>query len=167
MTEEIEEILNYIDDRIIPNEKWDKIKDYITNLQQLYENALKVNQNENKYRTALESKYVLLQQENEFLKLNNLEMNIEHFRVVKENKRKIDNLRKENERLNNKIKEQNLLLIEFQDMEQKLDIYKSRCKKAIYYIWKEIEQEYDEENDKWLKEKIDNLSNILNGSDEK
>lgn len=46
------------------------------------------------------------------------------------------------------------------------EIYKSRCEKAIYYIWKEIEQEYDEENDKWLKEKIDNLSNILNGSDE-
>lgn len=43
-------------------------------------------------------------------------------------------LKKENERLNNKIKEQNLLLIEFQDMEQKLDIYKSRCKKTIEYI---------------------------------
>lgn len=42
-----------------------------------------------------------LQNENEFLKLNNPEMNIEHFRIVKENKRKIDNLRKENERLNN------------------------------------------------------------------
>ena len=40
MIEEIKEILDYIDDRIIPNEKWDKIKDYITNLQQLYENAL-------------------------------------------------------------------------------------------------------------------------------
>lgn len=32
--EEIKEILDYIDDRTIPNEKWDKIKDYITNLQQ-------------------------------------------------------------------------------------------------------------------------------------
>ena len=40
-----------------------------------------------------------LQEENEFLKLNNPEMNIEHFRIIKENKRKIDNLRKENERL--------------------------------------------------------------------
>lgn len=46
----------------------------------------------------------------------------------------ITNLQQENERLNNKIKEQNLLLIEFQDMEQKVDIYKSRCEKAIEYI---------------------------------
>ena len=40
-----------------------------------------------------------LQEENEFLKLNNPEMNMEHFRIIKENKRKIDNLRKENHRL--------------------------------------------------------------------
>lgn len=33
MNNEIKEILDYIDDRIIPNEKWNKIKDYITNLQ--------------------------------------------------------------------------------------------------------------------------------------
>lgn len=46
----------------------------------------------------------------------------------------ITNLQQENERLNNKIKEQNLLLIEFQDMEQKVDIYKSRCEKANEYI---------------------------------
>ena len=37
MNEEIKEILDYIDDRIIPNEKWNKIKDYITNLQQKYD----------------------------------------------------------------------------------------------------------------------------------
>lgn len=36
-----------------------------------------------------------LKEENDFLKLNNPEMNIEHFRVVKENKRKIEDLRKE------------------------------------------------------------------------
>ena len=46
-----------------------------------------------------------LQEENEFLKLNNPEMNIEHFRIVKENKRKIDNLRKENKHLKETIKE--------------------------------------------------------------
>lgn len=45
-----------------------QLLDYITNLQQLYENALKVNQNENKYRTELEDKYVVLQQENKKLK---------------------------------------------------------------------------------------------------
>ena len=42
-----------------------------------------------------------LKEENEFLKLSNPEMNLEHFRYVKENKRKIDNLRLVNKRLNN------------------------------------------------------------------
>lgn len=63
MTEEIKEILDYIDDRIIPNEKWDKIKDYITNLQQLYENGLKVNQNSHKYITELEMNNAILKED--------------------------------------------------------------------------------------------------------
>lgn len=42
-----------------------------------------------------------LKKENEFLKLSNPEMNLEHFRYVKENKRKIDNLRLINKRLSN------------------------------------------------------------------
>ena len=43
---------------------------------QLYENALKINQNSHKYITELEDKYVVLQQEKERLreKVNNLEM---------------------------------------------------------------------------------------------
>ena len=46
-----------------------------------------------------------LKEENEFLKLSNPEMNLEHWRVVDENKRKIDNLRLVNKRLNNIINE--------------------------------------------------------------
>ena len=46
-----------------------------------------------------------LKEENEFLKLSNPEMNIEHSRYVKENKRKIDNLRLVNKRLNNELEE--------------------------------------------------------------
>ena len=42
-----------------------------------------------------------LKKENEFLKLSNPAMNLEHFRYVKENKRKIDNLRLVNKRLSN------------------------------------------------------------------
>lgn len=72
MTEEIKEILDYIDDRIMPNEKWDKIKDYITNLQQLYENALKVNQNSHKYITELEMNNAILKE-----KINTLKSNFE------------------------------------------------------------------------------------------
>ena len=58
------------------------------------------------------------------------------------------------------------LYFENKELKKELEKYKSRNEKAIYYIWKEIEQEYDEENNKWLKEKTDNLSNILKGSDE-
>ena len=58
MTNEIKEILDYIDDRIIPNEKWEAVKDYITNLQQYY------NDNVNKYEELL-VKYSDLQEENE------------------------------------------------------------------------------------------------------
>ncbi len=85
------------------------------------------------------------------------------------------------ERLNNKIKEQNLLLIEFQDMEQKVNIYKSRCEKANdfidnYDVFKEFSfplMKRDIENQ--IKSSIDyefnstfrkKLKNILNGSDE-
>lgn len=56
-----------------------------------------LSQKENK---ALLNYITNLQEENKFLKLDNPEMNIEHFRIIKENKRKIDNLREENERLN-------------------------------------------------------------------
>lgn len=66
MTEEIKELL-----RFLSRSDWykeaDQLEDYIKNLQQLYENALKVNQNTEKYRTELETKYVVLQQENERL----------------------------------------------------------------------------------------------------
>ena len=34
MKDEIKEILDYIDDRIIPSKKWNEVKDYITNLQE-------------------------------------------------------------------------------------------------------------------------------------
>ena len=41
MNKEIKEILDYINDRIIPNEKWEAVKDYITNLEQENERLLK------------------------------------------------------------------------------------------------------------------------------
>ena len=73
---------------------------------------------------------------------------------------------KEIERLNNKIKEQSLLLIEFQDMEQKVDIYKSRCKKATEELTYMSTDGYTDNYD--IRDKHYNLlMNILNGSDEK
>lgn len=89
MNEEIKEIFRRMNDLI--EHQFDKeyhtecdlfkdiqdLLDYITNLQQLYENALKVNQNTEKYRTELETKCVILQQENESLKqiLHNITIN--------------------------------------------------------------------------------------------
>lgn len=106
--------------------------------------------------------YVELKKENEFLKLNNPEMNIEHFRIVKENKRKIDNLRKENERL----KEDNLLIKSANKLvSDNLHNYKSRCKKAIKYI--KSTNCYGMRSGKTLLQKyLHGLLNILNGSDE-
>lgn len=42
---------------------------------------------------------------------------------------KVDELEQENERLKEKTKEQSLLLIDYQDMEQRYNDYKSRCEK--------------------------------------
>lgn len=47
---------------------------------------------------------------------------------------KVDELEQENERLKEKTKEQSLLLIDYQDMEQRYNIYKYRCEKAVEYI---------------------------------
>ena len=82
----------------------------------------------------------------------------------------ITNLQKENERLKTKTKEQNLLLIDYQDMEQKLEDYKSRIEKAVEYINKKWEEHtYYERNENHLGfcefsefEKTD-LLDILNG----
>lgn len=112
-----------------------------------------------------------LQQENEFLKLNNPEMNIEHFRIVKENKRKIDNLRKENKRL----KEDNLLIESANKLvSDNLHNYKSRCEKAIEYIKNNKKETSSHFNGKeyvyrnfTLCCEPNDLLDILNGSDEK
>ena len=98
-----------------------------------------------------------LQQENEFLKLNNPEMNIEHFRIVKENKRKIDNLRKENEILRKNAEHNDKVVDKARWNEM---IYKSRCDKAIEIL------EQDKASASFnTAERI--AINILNGRDEK
>ena len=84
----------------------------------------------------------------------------------------ITNLQKENERLKTKTKEQSLLLIDYQDMEQKLEDYKSRIEKAVEYIEKHrkvyklgVNQETDEFD--YISTSPQVLLNILNGrSDE-
>lgn len=146
--------------------------DYITNLQQENE-KLKYNARgqvndyfKDKYADEV-LKNAELKKENEFLKLNNPEMNIEHFRIVKENKRKIDNLRKENKELNRmcELYSKSLYNAELSD-------YKSRCEKAFKKL-KEIRQstftKYN--SNEWdnclsYNDDIKPLENILNGSDE-
>lgn len=57
------------------------------------------------YYEDLQQKVKQLENENEYLKMSNPEQNMEHFRIVNENKRKIDMLRKENHQLENIRKE--------------------------------------------------------------
>lgn len=132
MTEEIKEILEYIDNRIIPNEKWNKIKDYIVSLQ----NAVSELTSQKKIMIL---KNEQLQQENEKLK-ENLCKNIVYERWYIH--------------------------------------YKSRCEKAVEYLEKlwsfpsgNFEVAINKEENKSIdidgNEYIDNLLNILNGSDEK
>ena len=103
-------LIDYIDDLETENkelkEQCEKQRYAITEncdlrleIERLKEQLIEVLANE----TKLEIKNEKLQEENNYLKLNNPEQNIEHFRIIKENKRKIDNLRKENTELHNKI----------------------------------------------------------------
>lgn len=94
----------------------------------------------------------------EKVSLLNKELNKKDIRINEQDK--------EIERLNNKIKEQNLLLIEFQDMEQKLDIYKSRFEKANTYINEEIKKIQEHQYSTGVR-RLNKIQNILNEIDEK
>lgn len=135
--------------------------DYITNLQQEI-NKLTAES------TEWESKYYDLQQENEFLKLNNPEQNMEHFRIIKENKRKIDNLRKENKKLKEcycsrtdcggRIKDNK----KYNSIYQEKECYKLKCETAIRRISLLKMDDITIETNKAL----DFILNSLIGSDE-
>lgn len=168
MSDEIKEKIDFIKQILNRNELikcsqyFNDLLDYITNLQQINDNLT----------TSLNKKIeegINLQQENEYLKKNNPEQNIEHFRIIKENKRKINNLREQNKTLqesnqnmqeemarvweeNEKLKKNKLTPDELanllnQELIKQRDDYKSRCEKAIEYINKK---------DEWVKNIIKN-----------
>lgn len=107
------EDINYL----IDNAEFDKkpLLNYITNLQEDLEKANDIIEKDRQFYKCRMDEYIKLKEENEFLKLNNPEMNIEHFRIIKENKRKIDNLRKENKRLKETIKQAKEKTIKLQE----------------------------------------------------
>ena len=77
---------------------------YIEQLEQCYCNRTDCSsriKDSKKYDSLLQ-KYEQLEKENEFLKLDNPSANMKHFEMLKENKRKIDNLRYQNKQLKNK-----------------------------------------------------------------
>ena len=165
MTEEIKEILHLLkrcDNTYLKIENSNGEKEY----EYHQVNDLRLDG----YHSQLLLDYITnLQQENEFLKLNNPEMNIEHFRIIKENKRKIDNLRKQNKELNRmcELYSKSLYNAELTD-------YKSRCEKAIEYIENNKKETSSHFNGKeyvyrnfTLYCEPNDLLNILNGSDEK
>ena len=184
MTEEIKRIL--IDMDLVANcnkvpiyysqKEIKLLLDYITNLQQLYENGLKVNQNTEKYRTELETKCVILQQENESLKqiLHNITIN----GVEEENTTVLD-LINENKKLkecycnrtdcSGRLKDSK----KYDSVYQEKEDYKLRCKKAVEYIKEHIKYECDDNFNGMsfysyhlYDFKKEDLLNILNGSDE-
>lgn len=166
MTEETKELINCIRVNLRHNKCFggiDEIEcklllDCITNLQQEI-NKLTAES------TEWESKYYDLQQENEFLKLNNPEQNMEHFRIIKENKRKIDNLRKENKKLKECYCNRTDCSGRIKDS-KKYDSLKQRIDKAIEEInyWG-IDKEHNDNSAMRLA--LGNILNILIGSDEK
>lgn len=149
MNEEIKRIIDYLkksdknkfgfeQGKLIDYEETQLLLDYITNLQQLYENALKVNQNENKYRTELESKYVLLQQENKRL----TSLCVGHEKELRTKDIIIKQIR-----------------MEANDCE-------SRCEKANTYINEEIKKIQEHQYSTGVR-RLKKIQNILNRSDEK
>ena len=145
MPEEIKEILDYIDDRIIPNEKWDKIKDYITNLQQELQKA---------------NDTIKELRDNNALDLVKISINSQYINTQNENIR----LRQENETLKAKLEiGKTCGFCPYYD-------YKSRCEKANKWVDKHTEI-YTKNGISIID--WDNLSdprklkNILNESDEK
>lgn len=93
MNKEIEELLDKLKDKDwyeeldLTGTKWIELKQEETNL--------------------LLSYIEQLEKENKFLKLDNPNANIKHFEMLKENKRKIDDLRYQNKQLETELKEAN------------------------------------------------------------
>ena len=111
MTNKIKEILekpnvySFNDEYYLCFSDYNILKNYITNLENINKDNEDTIIDKKECIEALKDSLTNLQEENKFLKLNNPEMNIRHFAMIKENKRKIDNLRVENKRLNNIINE--------------------------------------------------------------
>lgn len=111
-----------------------------------------------------------LKEENEFLKLSNPEMNLEHWRVVDENKRKIENLRKQNKRLNEEL---GIRIQNSQNLVRKSDELEETIDKIEFEInnMKEIIRQQpseDSDTDEWIINRLNGILYIiqeLKGSD--
>lgn len=154
MNNEIKEILDkYLNSLIsYPFQRKDKeyILDCITNLQD------QVN--------ALVNVKDKLLEENEYLKMNNPEQNMKHFKIINENKRKINNLREQNIDLKQENERLKIKLLQ----EQNIANYKSRIEKAIEYVknempYLEMPDDFYEDNHKMVEYDKNDLLNILQG----
>ena len=184
MNNEIEKMLDFIrdyldkfsDSQLDIRFEYKDIKlllNYITNLQEL------CNKYEEEHKTTFKEWQKDIQ-ENEYLKLSNPEMNIEHFRIINENKRKIDNLRKQNKELQQENERLKLELSGYREAILRndellgLQDYKSRCEKAIERLREELSYYFNNctnqlVDDEWSDNAplINDLLNILqNGSEE-
>ena len=104
------------------SEEIKSLKDYISTTKNKIFTTFKIETISNLiiYYEDLQQKVKQLEKENEYLKMSNPEQNMEHFRIVNENKRKIDMLRKENHQLENIRKEA------IEEIQRVLDIWTNK-----------------------------------------
>ena len=170
MNEEIKEILDYIDDRIIPNEKWNKIKDYITNLQQKYDKLqqeIKIDGNS----IQIGNKVCYCVDKDLIDYITNLQQDLEKANGIIEKDRqfykcRMDEyvkLKKKNEELNRmcELYSKSLYNAELTD-------YESRCEGTINLIDRTIEiiKQQPTKDDSWILSRLYGFKYALNGSDE-
>lgn len=170
MTNEIKEIY-------LSNLEWTKTHD---NMGGVIGNVIfKDNISYEEYNKLFKSGYFILcdkdyitnlEEENKFLKLNNPEANIEHFRIIKENKRKIDNLRKEikklkqeNKSLENQLDFINYLTSECASYVKILNNKQAIINKALNYIKNESWFCYKDNEEVIDRTPVEELIKILKG----
>lgn len=119
------------------------------------------------YNKKLKEKIIKLQQENTTLIKNQINSNSEHFRIIKENKRKIDDLRKQNKELKSDIE----VLERVKNFYKRHTLkYYRRCNKANVLIQRHNEDTgyiYYKYDNKFVRSELkERLSEVLNGDDE-
>lgn len=164
MNEKIKEILDRFNkghDELTV-EEYILLENYITNLQQLYENGLKVNQNSHKYITELEMNNAILKEDLD--KANDIIKKDRQFYKCRMDE--YAELKKENEDFKTIIKQYVDIVLHDRKI---IDNYESRCEGTVNLIDRTIEiiKQQPTKDDSWILSRLYGFKYALNGSDEK